>query len=36
VVNQSDSYLADEDTKELRTQKPKEYLNQNAVIIVPK
>lgn len=36
VVNQSDWYLADEHTKQLRDNDPKEYLNEHAVIIIPK
>ncbi|MFZ2150665.1 MAG: hypothetical protein WAZ12_04875 [Candidatus Absconditicoccaceae bacterium] len=36
VVNQSDSYLADEDTKMLRTKNPKQYLDKFTIIVVYK
>lgn len=36
VVNQTDSYFADEEQQELRINNSKEYLNKFAVIIVPK
>ena len=36
VVNQWDSYLADDHVKELKNSHPKEYINKYAVIIVPK
>lgn len=36
VVNQWDSHRWDDHKKQLRSEKPKEYLNKYAVIIVPK